>query len=179
MKRLFWIDLEMTGLDETVDTIVEIAIVITDINFVVLEEYQRVIFQPEENLKRMGDYVRNLHQSSGLLEKIPSGIPLAVAEKEILELISKHFDGKERIPLVGNSVGNDKRFVDQYLPEVAKKLHYRIIDISSFKEIFRNKYSINFQKKNLHRAVSDIHESIEELKFYLSFVKIPPKGSPS
>jgi oligoribonuclease len=173
MKRLFWIDLEMTGLDETVDTIVEVAIVITDLNFNPLEEYHRVIFQPEECLSRMGDYVRKLHTSSGLIDKIPHGIPLETAETEILDLMNRHFEGRDRVPLVGNSVGNDKRFIDKYLPEVAKRLHYRIIDISSFKEIFRSKYNLSFQKKNLHRAVSDIHESIEELKFYLSFVQVP------
>ncbi len=173
MKRLFWIDLEMTGLDEKVDRILEVAIVITDLSFKPLEEYHRVLFQPPEVLAKMGDWVRNLHTKNGLTPLIAAGIPEPTVEMEIVELIHRHFEPQAKIVLAGNSVGNDKRFIDRYWPLVSKRLHYRLIDVSSFKEIFRDKYDVHFQKQNSHRAIDDIHESIRELSFYLSYVNIP------
>ncbi|MGZ3689285.1 MAG: oligoribonuclease [Bdellovibrionota bacterium] len=173
MKNLFWIDLEMTGLDETVDSILEAAIVITDLEFKPLEQYHRVVFQPPTVIENMNDWCKKTHGESGLTAAVPSGTPLPTVEKEVLELINRHFGAKEKIVLCGNSVGNDKRFVDKYLPEVAKRLHYRVVDVSSFKEIFRDKYNVAFPKGNAHRATDDILESIRELSFYLSFVKIP------
>lgn len=169
-KALFWIDLEMTGLDDATDSILEVAIVITDMDLKPLETYHRVVFQPQDVLDRMNDWCKKTHGESGLTAAIPHGTPLATVEKEMLELIQRHYSSKDRVVLVGNSVGNDKRFIDRYMPEFAKKLHYRLIDVSSFKEIFRDKYGLEFSKKNSHRAVDDILESIAELGFYLSFV---------
>ena len=173
-KAMFWIDLEMTGLDEAIDHILEVAIVVTDTDFKILEEYHRVVFQSPELLQNMNDWCKKTHGESGLSALVPQGTPLATVEKEVLGLLGRHFPPKERVVLVGNSVGNDKRFVDKYMPEVAKRLHYRVIDVSSFKEVFRDKYGLAFQKGNAHRAVDDIHESIRELGFYLSHVKITP-----
>ena len=178
MKRLFWVDLEMTGLDENIDQILEVAIVITDIDMNPLEEYHRVIFQPQEILNSMNDWCKKTHGESGLTALVPSGIPLSQAENEIIDLAGKHYTSKELIVLVGNSVGNDKRFIDKYMPTFAKHLNYRLIDVSSFKEIFREKYNVGFSKKNVHRAVDDIHESIRELKHYLSFVNVPSASTP-
>ena len=175
-KALLWVDLEMTGLDEAVDSILEVAIVVTDIELKPLEEYHRVVFQPPTVLAAMNDWCKKTHGESGLTALVAEGTPLAQVEKEVLELIGRHYGSKDRVVIVGNSVGNDKRFLDKYMPEVAKRLHYRLIDVSSFKEIFRDKYNLNFQKKNAHRAVDDIHESIRELSFYLSYVNVtPPK----
>jgi oligoribonuclease len=173
MKRLFWIDLEMTGLDEIADSILEVAIVVTDLDFKPLEEYHRVVFQPPEVIEKMNDWCKKTHGESGLTASIPSGTPLATVEAEIIALIGRNFDHQNRIVLAGNSVGNDKRFIDRYMPAVAKRLHYRLIDVSSYKEIFREKYNVAFQKQNAHRAVDDIYESIRELSFYLSFVQVP------
>ena len=173
-KALFWVDLEMTGLDEAVDTILEVAVVVTDLDMKPLEEYHRVVFQPAEVIAAMNDWCKKTHGESGLTALIPSGLPLAQVEKELLELISRHYGNKERVVIVGNSVGNDKRFIDKYMLEVSRRLHYRLIDVSSFKEIYRDKYGLSFAKKNAHRAVDDIHESIRELSFYLSYVNIPP-----
>ncbi len=175
MKRLFWIDLEMTGLDDTVDSILEVAVVVTDWELKPLEQYHRVVFQPPQVLEGMNDWCKKTHGESGLTAAVPNGTPLAQVEQELLALIGRHYPGKERVVLAGNSVGNDKRFVDRYLPEVAKRLHYRLVDVSSFKEVFREKYSIDFKKGNSHRAVDDILESIAELTHYLSFVQIPGK----
>jgi oligoribonuclease len=173
MKPLFWIDLEMTGLDEQKDQILEVAVVITDYDFKPLEEYHRIVFQPDDVLQNMNDWCKKTHGESGLTKAVATGTPLATVEKELLELIGRHYGPKEQAVIAGNSVGNDKRFVDRYMPEVAKRLHYRLIDVSSFKEIYREKYKIAFQKKNAHRAVDDIYESIRELSFYLSYVNVP------
>jgi oligoribonuclease len=171
-KPLFWVDLEMTGLDDNRDKILEVAIVVTDIDLKPLEEYHRVVFQPKEVVEAMNDWCKKTHGESGLTAAIPGGTPLEQVEKEVLGLIQRHYDSKDRVVLVGNSIGNDRRFIDRYMPEMAKRLHYRLIDVSSFKEIFRDKYGLQFNKKNAHRAVDDIHESIRELAFYLSHVHV-------
>jgi oligoribonuclease len=175
MKRLFWIDLEMTGLDDTVDQILEVAVVITDLDFKPLEEYHRVVYQPPEILQNMNDWCKKTHGESGLTAAVATGTPLVQVEKDVLDLIGKHFTSQEKIVLAGNSVGNDKRFIDRYMTKLAQRLHYRLIDVSSFKEIFREKYHVSFPKQNAHRAVGDIYESIRELSFYLSFVTPPAK----
>lgn len=165
----------MTGLDEKTDSILEVAVCLTDLEFNILEEYSRVVFQPEEVLKKMGSWCRKTHKKSGLTDLVPKGTPLSQVEEELLTLVGKYYGAKEKIVLVGNSVGNDKRFIEKDLPRFAKTLHYRIIDISSFKELFRRKYGFEFKKENGHRAVSDIKESIAELKSYLSCVHVSPK----
>jgi oligoribonuclease len=166
----------MTGLDEATDAILEVAAVVTDKDLNVLEEFHRVVFQPPEALARMDDWCKKTHGASGLIEKVKTGVPLAEVEKDLLALADRHFPKKDdRIVLSGNSVGNDRRFVDRYWPAFAKRLHYRLIDVSSFKEIFREKYGVKFEKKNAHRALDDVHESIRELKTYLSYVAVPPK----
>lgn len=170
---MFWVDLEMTGLDERTDSILEVAVLITDMDFLVLDEYHKVVFQPQSVIDAMNDWCKKTHGESGLTAAIPSGTPLDQVDQEVFKLIEKHFPSNERVVLVGNSVGNDKRFIDKFMHKTAGRLHYRLIDVSSFKEIYRDKYGIKFEKKNSHRAVDDIRESIAELKHYLSFVNIP------
>jgi oligoribonuclease len=172
-KRFFWVDLEMTGLDDSVDSILEVAVVITDVNFTPLEEYHSVVYQTQEVLEKMNDWCKKTHGESGLTAAVPQGKQLSLVESELLDLIRRHYDLKDRIVIAGNSVGNDKRFIDRQMPNLAKLLHYRLIDVSSFKEVFREKYRLGFEKKNAHRAVDDIYESIRELTFYLSHVKTP------
>lgn len=173
---LFWVDLEMTGLDEQKDVILEVAVVITDLDFKPLEQYHKVVFQPQSALDRMDEWCTKTHAASGLTAQIPNGTALDKIEKDLLALLDRHYKKEDRVVLVGNSVGNDKRFIDKYMPVFASRLHYRILDISSFKEIFREKYGIKFEKSNKHRAVDDIFESIKELSHYLSFVQVP--GAP-
>jgi len=163
----------MTGLDENRDHILEVAVMITDIELNPVAEYDQVVFQPKEILEAMNDWCKDHHGKSGLTEAVPNGKILAEVEKDLLELVKKYFKHDERIVLVGNSVGNDRRFIDRYLPAFANRLHYRLVDVSSFKEVFRDRYGIKFEKKNAHRALGDIVESINELKHYLSFVKMP------
>jgi oligoribonuclease len=173
MKRFFWVDLEMSGLDDVTDRILEVAVIITDLDLKPLETYHRVVFQPPEVLETMNDWCKKTHGESGLTALVPGGTPLATVEKELIELVGRHFPASERIVLCGNSVNNDKRFIDRYMPELAKRLHYRLIDVSSFKEVFREKFGVSFQKGNAHRAVDDILESIRELSFYLGYVNVP------
>jgi len=176
-KPLFWIDLEMTGLDEKVDSILEVAVVITDLDFNVLDSFDKVVFQPQAVLTAMNAWCQKTHGETGLTAAVPNGTPLAQVEGDLVKMIEKHYGPRDQVVLVGNSVSNDRRFVDKYLPKVAERLHYRLIDVTSFKEIFREKYGLTFTKTNSHRAKDDIHESIAELKFYLSHVQIQQTGS--
>lgn len=176
-KHLFWIDLEMTGLDEQKDHILEVAVMITDLDLNPVAEYDQVVYQSQEVLENMNDWCKEHHGKSGLTAAVPSGKPIEEVEKDLIELASRYFKPDDRIVLVGNSVGNDRRFIDRYFPTFAKKLHYRLLDVSSFKEIYREKYGIKFEKKNSHRALGDIQESVAELKYYLSFVNVPNGGA--
>lgn len=175
-KPMFWVDLEMTGLDDLKDSILEVAIIVTDQQLRPIENYHRIIFQPQDVIDSMNDWCKKTHGESGLTAAIPNGTPLATVEQEVLALIQKYYASNERVVLVGNSVGNDKRFMDRYMPEVAKRLHYRVVDVSSFKEVLRDRFNLVFEKKNSHRAIDDILESIAELGFYLSFVNAPEGG---
>ncbi len=174
MKHFFWIDLEMTGLDEKKDSILEIAVVITDLDFKPVHEFHRIVYQPPEILENMNDWCKKTHGDSGLTAAVALGTPLAQVEIDLVELLNRYFSTKDRVPLAGNSVGNDKRFIDFYMPKLSSRLHYRLIDVSSFKEIFREKYGLSVEKKNGHRALDDIYESIRELQYFLSFIHIPP-----
>jgi len=172
-KRLLWMDLEMTGLDDQKDQILEVAAVVTDLELRPLEEFHRVVFQPPEVLAAMNDWCKKTHGESGLTAACATGTALAEVERELIALVDRHFSTKDRPVICGNSIGNDRRFIDRYCVEFSKRLHYRMIDVSSFKEIYRERWGVDFKKKNSHRAVDDIFESIRELEHYLSFVRIP------
>jgi len=163
----------MTGLDENVDKILEVAAIITDLDFNTVDQLHRVIYQPPEVLATMNDWCKHTHQASGLSTAVPNGTPLDQVENELIALIGKHFKKEDRVVIAGNSISNDRRFIDKYLVQFAKLLHYRMIDVSSFKEVFREKYGISVKKADTHRALDDIIESVKELKHYLSFVKLP------
>lgn len=174
MRKMFWLDLEMSGLDEKIDHILEVAVTITDLEFNILETYNQVVFQPDEVLTTMNEWCRKNHGESGLTREVPHGKKLQVVEEELIQMINRHYyDPNFRIVICGNSIQNDRRFIDQYWPMFAKRLHYRMIDVSSFKEVFREKWGLKFEKKNAHRALGDVFESIKELKFYLNFVNPP------
>lgn len=179
-KKLLWVDLEMTGLDEKNDRILEIAAIITDADLNTLDQKHYIVFQPQEVLDNMNDWCKTHHGKSGLTALIPSGLPLAEIEAEMVEWIGEHFGkkhGKDGAVLSGNSIHNDRRFIDLYMPAFAKTLHYRMVDVSSFKEVFRDRYGLKYEKKNAHRAIGDLHESIAELQYYLSFVQVQSSKS--
>ena len=174
-NKLLWMDMEMTGLDEKRDHILEVAAIVTDFDLNVLDEYHAVVRASEDILALMDDWCVKTHGKSGLTEASKAGTLLETVEEELMALTHKHFP-ESRAVLCGNSVGQDRRFIDAYMKKFSSLLHYRIIDVSSFKEIFENKFDIRMTKKESHRARDDIFESIRELKHYLSFVQ--PKSPP-
>jgi oligoribonuclease len=170
---LIWMDLEMTGLDVEHDVIVEIAVLATSAT--TLEPLDAglamVVVQPPEVLAGMSDFVRKMHERSGLLTAIgTAGIPLEEAGRRVLEYIKGHVPEPRTVPLCGNSIGMDRRFLARYLPEIEEHLHYRSIDVSSIKELCRRWYREPFaarpEKTDDHRALPDIGASIAELRYY-------------
>lgn len=172
MKKLFWIDLEMTGLDVNKETIIEVGVIITDLDFQPLETYHTVVKQPESYLLAMDDWNKKHHGASGLLQEIPSGRDPAVVEAELIALSDRHFRGEERAVLAGNSIAQDRLFITKYFPKFNDKLHYRMLDVTAWKIMMKSKFNIAFTKGRAHRSIQDIEESIKELKHYLSFIKI-------
>lgn len=171
--------MEMTGLDDLKDHILEVAVVATDYDLNPIANHQNIVFQPPEVINGMNDWCKKHHGASGLTAAIPSGAPLEQVENELIDFIHLHFGKKaNKIVLAGNSIGNDRRFIDRYMPRFAARLHYRMVDVSSFKEVYRERYGIEFKKQDKHRAVDDIYESIAELRHYLSFVQ-PTIQSPA
>ena len=170
--RIVWIDLEMTGLDIHEHTIVEVAALITDADLNVLGEgVDVVVHASEEELGQMNEFVTNMHESSGLLAEIrESKVTLKEAEDAVLELIAKHCDLEHPAPLAGNSIGTDRGFIREYMPRLDEALHYRMIDVSTVKELARRwaprVYYHQPEKDMSHRALADIVESIRELDFY-------------
>jgi oligoribonuclease len=170
---LVWMDLEMTGLDVEKDVIVEIAVLATSATTLepLDEGLSVVVAQPPEVLAGMSDFVRQMHERSGLLTEIGTvGVPLEDAGQKVLEYIKGHVPTPRTVPLCGNSIGMDRRFLDRYLPEIEQHLHYRSIDVSSLKELCRRWYADPFKarpdKTEDHRALPDIAASIRELAYY-------------
>ena len=180
---LAWMDLEMTGLDPATDVIVEIATIITDDNLeLVAEGPDLVVSAPSEALASMQDVVVEMHTKSGLLEEIKtSTLSLEAAGKMTLEFLKEHIDKPRSVPLCGNSIGVDRRFLAAQLPEVENYLHYRSIDVSTVKELARRWNHSVFrkapQKAKGHRALDDIRESLNELRHYRdTFFSVPTEA---
>jgi len=169
---LVWMDLEMTGLDPATDVIVEIATLVTDDELTIIAEGpDLVVHQPPEVMARMGDFVREMHTRSGLLDAIEkSEISLADAGAQTLAFIKQQVPEARSVPLCGNSIGTDRRFLALHLPEIEEYLHYRSVDVSTLKELARRWYPGVIEgaprKQTAHRALDDISESIRELQFY-------------
>jgi oligoribonuclease len=170
--KFFWLDMEMTGLDVEKEVVIEVAAVITDAKLNPLDEYHAVVRQPQSYVDHMDDWNKRTHKASGLTDLIASGKDPADVENDLLKFTEKHFDAKERIILAGNSIGQDRLFVNKYFKRFAERLHYRMLDVTSFKIVFNNMFQISYAKKeSRHRAIDDVKESINELKRYLEFVK--------
>jgi oligoribonuclease len=169
---LVWMDLEMTGLDHDADVIVEIATIVTDDDLgIVAEGPDLVVHQPPETLARMNDVVRDMHTKSGLLRAIErSTLTLEDAGDQTLAFIVEHCPEPRSVPLAGNSIGTDRRFLARWLPAIEAHLHYRSVDVSTVKELCRRWYPAEYEKRpgkqGSHRALGDIRESIEELRYY-------------
>ncbi|WRS31249.1 oligoribonuclease [Actinomycetaceae bacterium MB13-C1-2] len=168
---LVWVDCEMTGLDPAVDELVEVAVIVTDSMLHPLAEGIDILIKPsDEALEQMTDFVREMHTSSGLLDQLANGVSLEEAEKQVLEYIKSIVPNPGIAPLAGNSIGQDQRFLRAYMPNVTDHLHYRIIDVSTIKELAKRWYPRVYvcapDKNGGHRALADIQDSIVELEYY-------------
>ncbi|GHB90816.1 oligoribonuclease [Cerasicoccus arenae] len=167
-----WLDLEMTGLDSLTDRIIEAAVIVTSPDFSeTLNEWETAVFQPPEVLASMDEWCQKTHGASGLTERVPHGITEDALDEKLAATVDQFWSEKPVI-LCGNSIGQDRKFVDRYLPRFASKLHYRMLDVSSFKVVFQERYDQSFPKRGTHRALDDIRESIAELQFYLQAVDV-------
>jgi oligoribonuclease len=179
--RLVWIDCEMTGLDLARDALIELACLVTDSNLVVLDEgLDLIIKPPAEAIDQMEDVVREMHTASGLLAELPGGVTLAEAQDQVLAYVRRYVAEPRRVPLAGNSIATDRAFIARDMPELDAFLHYRMIDVSSIKELARRWYPRTYfaspPKHGGHRALADITESIQELRYYRETVFVPVPG---
>ncbi|QPK82257.1 oligoribonuclease [Schaalia sp. ZJ405] len=168
---MVWIDCEMTGLDVEKDDLIEVAVVVTDGNLNILDPGIDVLIKPTEaGLAHMNDFVRNMHTTSGLLDDLADGLTMDEATTQVLDYIKGFVPAKGKALLAGNSVGTDKVFLEANMPSVIDHLHYRLIDVSSVKELAKRWYPAAFnaspEKHGGHRALADIRESIQELEYY-------------
>ena len=170
--KLLWIDLEMTGLDVQNDVIIEVAAEITDWNFKTIASYEAIVWQPEAALQSMNDWAANQHAKSGLTDRVRNE---GKAEKDVIrelcEFITANF-GNEPAVLAGNSIHNDRLFIKQWWPDVDALLHYRMLDVTSWKLVMENKFGAGFGKNDAHRAFDDIQASIAELQYYLEQLRV-------
>lgn len=169
-SKLLWVDLEMTGLDARQDVILEIAVEVTDFDCKPLASYEARITHPRELVaERMqangwwNDYPDN---RDDFLSKLADGKPLEAVEADLVALVQAQF-GAEPAILAGNSIHADRGFIDQHWPQLAQLLHYRMLDVTAWKVVMQGKFGVEYPKKETHRAFDDIHESMEELAFYL------------
>jgi oligoribonuclease len=182
--RLVWIDCEMTGLRIDADVLIEVAALVTDFELNVLGDGVDVVVKPAaEALAQMDDFVRTMHVSSGLLAELDEGVSLEEAEAQVLAYVKEHCADGSRPPLAGNTVATDRAFLARDMPTLESFLHYRIVDVSSIKELSRRWYPRAYYqapaKTGNHRALADIQESIEELRYYRAAVFVPPPGPDS
>lgn len=168
--KLLWVDLEMTGLDPEEHVIIEVAAEVTDWSFKTLASYEAVIRHPDEVLARANPWARDQHAKSGLTERVRSaGRPEEIVVQELMAFVGEQF-GSEPAVLAGNSIHNDRIFIKKWWPQVDQLLHYRMLDVSSWKLVMQGKYGIVFEKTDAHRALDDIQASIAELQFYLDWL---------
>ena len=181
---IVWVDCEMTGLDVAIDEICEIAVIVTDQELNEVDPGLQIVVKPgRKALKNMGEFVTNMHTESGLIEEIPNGVSISIAETQVLEYIKQWIPEQRSAPLAGNSIGTDRMFLNRQMPRLDSFLHYRNIDVSSIKELTRRWYPrVYFQmpkKTGNHRALADIKESIRELRYYRQTVLVAAPGPDS
>jgi oligoribonuclease len=182
--RIVWIDCEMTGLSLEADALIEVAALVTDFELNQLGDGVDVVIKPPaEALEQMDPFVRNMHTSSGLLDELDGGTTMEDAQQQVLAYIREWVPEARQAPLGGNTVGTDRNFLARDMAELEAHLHYRIIDVSSIKELSRRWYPRAYfgapKKSGGHRALADIRESIAELRYYREAVFVPPPGPDS
>ena len=182
MDRLVWIDCEMTGLDPGSDLLLEVACLVTDSDLNILDDgIDLVLAAPESALNQMVPVVREMHETSGLTAAVrASDLKVDEAERQLLAYIRRLAPEPRKSPLCGNSIATDRAFISRYMPELDAFLHYRMIDVSSIKELARRWYPRAYYaapvKQGGHRALADIQESIEELRYYREVLFVPQPG---
>ena len=179
--RLVWIDCEMTGLDPQKDQIVEIACIVTEADLTEIDEGITIVIKPDDApLAAMDDVVVKMHNESGLIHEIPHGTTLDDAQTRILDYVKQHVPEPRKAPLAGSSVYVDRMFLANYMPDLDAHLHYRLVDVSSIKELTKRWYPKAYfntpEKTGNHRALADIRESIAELRYYRDAVMVPLPG---
>jgi oligoribonuclease len=172
VDKLLWIDMEMTGLDVSREVIIEVAAIVTSLDLDELDTYETVVRQPQSYLDAMDEWNTRHHGQSGLTARVPTGRPPEEVENDLIELVTRHFPESKPV-LAGNSIGQDRLFIDRHMPRLAGKLHYRLLDVTSWKIIMAERFGYEYEKKKNHRALDDIRESIGELAHYLQFVTPP------
>lgn len=182
--RIIWIDCEMTGLSLRTDALVEVAALVTDFELTVLGDGIDVVIKPPADaIAQMDEFVRDMHTTSGLLDELDAGVSLGEAQSLVLDYVRQFVPEPRKAPLAGNSVATDRGFLARDMPDLEAHLHYRIIDVSSIKELSRRWYPrvyFNAPKKaGGHRALADIKESIAELRYYREAVFVPQPGPDS
>ena len=182
--RLVWIDCEMTGLDLSIDELVEVAVVVTDFELKVLDPGFDIVIRPSDAAKaQMGDFVVKMHTNSGLLDAMEQGVSLEEAQQQVLAYLQRFVPQAGQAPLAGNTIGTDRGFLAKYMPDVDRFLHYRSIDVSSIKELarrwFPRVYFAQPAKGLAHRALADIIESVRELAYYRKTLFVPAPGPSS
>ena len=182
--RIVWIDCEMTGLSLEHDALIEVAALVTDFELNQLGEGVDLVIKPSaESLAQMDDFVRAMHTSSGLLEELDAGTTMEDAQEQVLAYVRQWVPEARKAPLGGNTVATDRGFLARDMPELESHLHYRIIDVSSIKELSRRWYPRAYfgapAKSGGHRALADIRESIAELRYYREAVFVPAPGPDS
>lgn len=178
LEKIFWLDLEMTGLCPETDVIIEVATIVTDKQFEELETYHNVVKQEQKYLEAMDTWNQKCHRKTGLYELVSKGKPLHQVEQDLLSLLESHFQSEEKIVLAGNCIYQDRSFIRKYMPRLEKKLYYRMLDVTAWK-LFFEREGFAFEKSNKHRALEDTRESIQEFQYYLNCftLKKPPEKS--
>lgn len=169
--KFLWLDMEMTGLVVEKEVPIEVAAIVTDREFSELGQYHAIIKQPESFLEAMDAWNQRQHKESGLIELVRKGQPPEEVDAQLADFIRSHF-GSERAVLCGNSIPQDRLFIRRYMPLTEATLHYRMLDVTSWKVIFNELYDQKFKKKEGHRALDDVRESLSELQFYLKFIHV-------
>ena len=172
MERLFWIDLEMTGLDVEKEVVIEAAAIVTDVALSELDTYETVVRQPQGYLDAMDAWNTEHHGASGLAAGRDPGREPSLVEDDLIALVGKHFTAPAVI--AGNSIAQDRLFINRGFPRFASTLHYRMLDVTAWKVMMEARFAIRFEKKKAHRALDDIRESLDEMRFYLRHVSPTP-----
>lgn len=180
-EQIVWIDCEMTGLDPDNDGLCEIAVIVTDFDLKPLDPGFEIVINPgTAALEQMNDFVRNMHETSGLLPRIETGAALGDAEAQVIAYVDRFVPADRRPLVAGNTIGMDRRFIAKYMPTLEERLHYRSIDVSTIKELSRRWYPRAYfsapAKRGGHRALADIAESIQELAYFRGTAMVEGEG---